>query len=1092
MISEDSSSNNSASTGRRLVGHEVWPSPVFVKVLGDIFVNGPRAGQSAAGLAERRHVLALLALSAASREGVPRAEVCGLLWPQLDDSQALNRLYNCMHALRRALGRVAWVDDWIRIEGHRVVLDLRVDSDARRLEAAARAEFKAQSDEQLWWLANNCGDTWAPAIEASDFARRIRQQLHEHYLALLRALAERYERQGTDSRLRRKALQRLLRENPIDEWALAQLLELDAKALRHCAVETAYERAKRDLAVRAGLRPTQRLSLLASQAASILAAGRHLALSATTVSLIGRDALLDTLTRQMTEGPGVWNLRGLPGVGKSALVRRLACRLAHALPDGAVVLGATEVRQHGCVAAAAVAALGLEAQRDDDGAAQRLDRHLRGRQCLIVLDEADDAWMGLLPEWPGRDALRSRVVLVSRLRVQGAWTDVPVAPLDLANASCDLLQSLLWLPEDAARSSWPPSEAQGGGADACDPEIQRLAALVDGIPKALEVCARYARTLSPAELSELLRRAVHDPASILTGSSLPEVLAYDLAPVLGSAGVAAQELLECAAAFDGEFSVIDVGAICRAAAGDEVVLTDDATARYLDELAEIGAVARRPHGPDEPPRYRLLHLVRIHAVRLAFERGRWPAILRAWLTWLVSQVHGTSPGYESPSHDEWRTRIKRLHSLLLRGVAAARRLDEGSFVLIAEVLAEIWCDDHAPADALPWLDEAIEVARRLGHGRSMFALLLARASLLLDARRPEEALRSCEEAMVLGDAVADRVDRARALTVQVEALIRCGQIAHALLLLYPELHRREPGEPGYLTIQAACWRHLRLAAEGAVVANRSMDPSDLNVLRRQLEGSSCWLDLLEALVVSHPALPGATRIDLAAELSRLARHGGSRPRLERGLRSQALAALGADDAVAARTCLIEAWRLGRAEGRPWQAFMSCLSLAEIDWRGGQTQLALGWLDEASVFAPAGSDFSAQVYLSASRCAAWSLGGRADLAYYALMRVQAAELRFIEPMQMWLVTEAAALLARALGLVASTRSLADQVRWLPCDTANTPLTQRFRAAELPAPMGAPGDERQSVPPALRLAAARTEIARFFGELAHAQVRRVLGV
>jgi len=1067
-------------------------APIFVQVLGGFRIVGPRGEQSAAALMERRHVVAVLALAAATREGTSRARVVGALWPQLDETQALNRLYNCMHMIRRVLGQLAWADDWIRIEAGRVVLDARIVTDARLLEIAAESAFMPQSDQDLWWLIEHCGDAWAPEVEAGELGESVRRGLRSHYLSLLRAVAGRYAQRGTDSRLRRRVLRRLLQENPIDEWALAQVLELDAAAWRTAAVARTYDRARRDLATRAGLRPADRLTLLAAQAArpqaSAMLAAPPASASVVTSALIGRDSWVEAVVQQLLQATGTWNVRGLPGVGKSALVQKVARQLAPLLSEGVTVICGDDARRHGGFAAAALAALGVNAAGDTTSADHELARQLCSRQWLLVLDDADEPTSPPLPAWPECDAIRSRVVAVSRFRLPGGWRDVEVPPLDVSHSAKDVLRGLLCA-ADSGSANTRRAPLTGASDLYDDPGLLELAGLLDGIPRALEVCARYSRTLALGELSDLLRRAAHDPRS--TSEWPSELVESEMTSMVGRTSDLARGMLEQAATFDGDFSVQDLLWVCRRSGTGLADLTEHEAERELDDLVGIGVVSRRPRTASEPARYRLLHLVRIHAAKLALVGGRWSHVVHAWLAWLVEHQCPPAPGHESPLHERWLASVAACRLSLERGMTVAAELDERTFVSIAEVIGRLWIDHHAPDDALRWIERAVNAARRLERRRSTLTLLLVYARLLLDARRPDDALANCEQAMAVCDALGEPADRALAIVLQVEALVRSGQVAHGLLLLYPEVQRHQPDTPGHLTLQAAWMRQRRFAVDGIECSGSCFDTVRLEDVRRLFRGARCWLDVLEALAAGHSGMSAPMRAELAAELACWAHGAGSLPWLDRALRSQALAALAVDDPSTARMRMTEAWRLAANAERGWHAFTACLTLAEIDWRSGQPQRALVWLEEAAHCTAAHADPFAQVYLCASRCAAWSIMGHAVDAYFAFMRIQAAELRSIDPLQMWLITEAAALLARALGLSATARRLTDHVFALPSETADVPLTARFRASVLPKSSVA-ATCTESVPPALRLAEARIELARFLGELTQASVRNTVNM
>ena len=81
---------------------------IQLKLLGGLSVTDAHGGD--AGIASRRHPIALLALLAtAPSMTLSRGKLVGLLWPEVDERTARNRLTSCVYEVRAALGGAALI-----------------------------------------------------------------------------------------------------------------------------------------------------------------------------------------------------------------------------------------------------------------------------------------------------------------------------------------------------------------------------------------------------------------------------------------------------------------------------------------------------------------------------------------------------------------------------------------------------------------------------------------------------------------------------------------------------------------------------------------------------------------------------------------------------------------------------------------------------------------------------------------------------------------------------------------------------------------------------------------------------------------------
>ena len=218
---------------------------------------------------------------------------------------------------------------------------------------------------------------------------------------------------------------------------------------------------------------------------------------------------------------------GPGGAGKTRLATEVARWLCEAEPAGrrahferavfVPLVGAVDARQ--CLDRALLA-LRLEAGGD---AAQLLADALAGQRLLLVLDNAEQlddtatqAFTALAESLPDIHWL-----LTSRrpLGVDGE-VDFALAALELPSQRASLaelaMNAAVALFIDRARAHRPDFHVQPSNATA----LAELVSWLEGLPLAIELAASHSRTLSPAELLDLLRCARADPVDPAAGLDL--------------------------------------------------------------------------------------------------------------------------------------------------------------------------------------------------------------------------------------------------------------------------------------------------------------------------------------------------------------------------------------------------------------------------------------------------------------------------------------------------------------------------------------------------------------------------------------------
>jgi tetratricopeptide (TPR) repeat protein len=345
---------------------------------------------------------------------------------------------------------------------------------------------------------------------------------------------------------------------------------------------------------------------------------------------VNRDDELAVVAAQFrTAGARIVVCTGLPGVGKTALVRKAVERHPGAFPGGELLVefgGGTSV---GDALGSCLLALGVSASVLPATVADRVGLYrtrTAGQATLVVLDDAADPAqvVPLVPSAPGSVVLVTSTSRMTELRVDGAEI-VDVAPLD-EESGTRMLRELC--------------------GSRVDGEPEALAALVracDGMPIVLRAAAvrLLRRGMTVADLVREVadeRRGLTEPADAVFS------LVYRQLP----AGVAALYRTLGVLPWP-DFTV-------RSAAAAAAITERDA-ALLLDELVEQGLV-------QQDRRFRMHSLVRRHAEERALtedpDTDRTAAVHRAVVD-LVRQAAYADRAvlgdgrYRCTPHDRWLT-----------------------------------------------------------------------------------------------------------------------------------------------------------------------------------------------------------------------------------------------------------------------------------------------------------------------------------------------------------------------------------------------------------------------------------------------------
>ena len=699
----------------------------------------------------------LLYYLASRGDWVTRSELAYLYRPDAPEEVALGNVRVLLH---RARSR-GWPGELV-VEKARLRYDVDTDLGAFR-SAAAGADWETALDLYRGEFLAGVELHDAPAYgswldaERADLGRQWRLAV----LGQATRLRERGEHAAAAGWLRR-----LVRDDPLDEEAVAALLAaLFAAGERQAAAE-AYQALETVLRSELDAEPereTVRLyeTLAASEAGS---AAAHVpagpALPRPLTRFVGRRAELEALAGLLAgDDARLVTVHGLGGVGKTRLALEAARRHLRESPREAWFAQLATVGSREALFAAIAGALGLSPAGPRPVEAQVAD-HLRGRRGLLLLD----AFEGVAAEAAALTDLLAaapelRLVVTSRVALGlNAETLFPLGGLAVPPAAPDVDP----LAYDAVRL-FTDRAAAHAGARLAGTELASAAELarrVDGLPLALELAASATRTLT---VDALLARIEADVATLETDApDVPErhrSLATVLAEATRALRTRERRALYALALFPGGFS----SAAAEAVAGVHPPL--------LQRLAGAALVRRTEAG-----RFVMHELVRRYAL------GRLEPRARGELEARYVAYHVGLLG---------RLRVE----LRGEGHAAARRR------LVAEV---------------PNLRHAVEVGLRSGPAALADAMgpLVAVLSILGHA---DEGLGLFAR---LADAFAARGDAAlaaRARACQSRMLFAGGRIAEGWELLRPALPELEAS--GDELLQAAlCWAAMTMRLLGDLEA----------------------------------------------------------------------------------------------------------------------------------------------------------------------------------------------------------------------------------------------------------------------------------
>ncbi len=525
---------------------------------------------------------------------------------------------------------------------------------------------------------------------------------------------------------------------------------------------------------------------ISTQTVSLPAPVRH-NLPTPPTPLLGRDADVATLRALLLgDAARLVTLTGVGGTGKTRLAVAAAAAALDAFPDGVAFVDLAPLRDSTFVAPTIAQALGVRNTRGRP-IEEILQGYLHAKALLLLLDNFEHllAAAPLVADLLAA-TLRLKVLVTSRevLRLRGehvyAVEPLLVPPLDKPLP----LERLAEYPAVALFAQRAADAASGfrltpGNAAA----VAGICARLDGLPLAIELAAAHVRVLPPpallTHLDHRLAVLTHGPRDLPTRQQTLQTeiqWSYDLL----SEGEKA--LFRRLAVFAGGFTLEAADGVTgdwrlEIEGSESPISTLDA----VESLVAKSLLTHRENATGEP-RFGMLETIREYALERLAASAEAEMVRQAHAAYFVTWIESVEPKLYGEGEIDWFARVEVEHDNLraalaweeaerdqetaLRLAAAMRRFwyvrgywSEGRRWL-ESILA--WADGgtpraqagarlalgnmlgmlHAHAQALPYLEQVLDLYRSLGDTRRVSNVLqhLGKAALALgDLERAEAA-----------------------------------------------------------------------------------------------------------------------------------------------------------------------------------------------------------------------------------------------------------------------------------------------------------------------------------------------------------------
>jgi predicted ATPase/DNA-binding SARP family transcriptional activator len=471
-----------------------------------------------------RKAIALLAYLAVSNRPYLRDQLVSLLWPELDQSHACAALRSTLWALKKAIGE-EWLDAGRQTIGLNQDTNLWMDVNCfHDLLAACRTHGHPEGDvcpACLQPLADAAalyqddflaGFTLRDSPEFDDWQRLQTEDLRRELSTVLERLARCYSLQGTFEPAIACA-RRWMALDPLHEPAHRCLMQLYAWAGRRTDAMRQYEECVQVVEQELGLPPqeeTVRLFRLIQEniAPSVSPATTHPHnLPHQMTPFVGREEELAEIV-QLFEGATcrLLTLVGPGGIGKTRLALEAAAGQIDLFPHGVYFVPLAAVRSADLLVSSIADALQFVFYEGGELRTQVLN-YLRGKAMLLVLDNFEyfvreaDLLIEILqvaPEIGIMVTSRERLNLREERVLEVEGLRFPQKGLGDSTENYSAVQLFVQCAHRVCSSFRFSGEER--------PSVVHICRLVEGMPLAIELAARWVRVLSCTEIAVELER----------------------------------------------------------------------------------------------------------------------------------------------------------------------------------------------------------------------------------------------------------------------------------------------------------------------------------------------------------------------------------------------------------------------------------------------------------------------------------------------------------------------------------------------------------------------------------------------------------
>ncbi len=792
------------------------------------------AGQPLTGLDYRKVRALLVRLAVEADRAHTRAELCGQLWPEVDERAARASLSQAVSQLRKALGDKQATVPFLQVSIDTLQLNPEADVTVDVHTFLAALQQAERHVHVSWHTCAACSQHLRDGLSVyrGDFLDNFfltdsapfeewavvwRERLRARALTALERLIQRAEWCG-DFVGAIELARRMIALDPISETAWRETMRLLALNGEAAAAEAQFEQYRRRWASELQLEPDPAtLKLIAQVCAGERETLRRLGPAPEVRStapgpFIGRateSAALQALV--LDPGTRLVTVVGSPGLGKTRLAEHVAEALRYDFEHGVVLVALAPLAEPALVLAAIAAALGVKDQARTS-LIEALKQNCARRHLLLVLDnfehvlDAAPLVADLLGACP-----RLKVLVTSRspLEIRAEIT-FPLDPLSAHDAR------ILFLTRAAAAA---PGVLTSDAAT--DEAIAAICDRVDHLPLAIELAAGRLRATSLSELRQQLQLGLD---ALGTGPrDLPErqrTLRASIAWSYQRLAPEAQRAFARLSVFAGGFTPDAADAVLDQATDPGPRRTPAALPASTTVVASLVAASLiQARNLRDTTRFTLLETLRdfAHEQLSAAEREASRERHAAYFQDLADQAYAALLG---PDQGAWgqrvseeldnlraavrwaqtRGQIERVlriatgvfrffwqRGLLREGLswfepALARRheapLDVQSRALrAAGVLA--WSLSDYPR-AVAWNEAAIDAGRQLGSADLISAATTNLGLVLKEQGEWERANAVLAEAVALNRAVPDQPHRVKfALVIRAGLLLRLGKWAEA-------------------------------------------------------------------------------------------------------------------------------------------------------------------------------------------------------------------------------------------------------------------------------------------------------------------------